>query len=383
MSPENLTEQEHYMRQALEIAALARGRTSPNPLVGAVLVRDGRVVGQGWHRQAGTPHAEIHALAQAGELARNATMYVTLEPCSHHGRTGPCTDAVIAAGVRKVIVAMTDPNPQVSGQGIARLRAAGIEVVEGVLAAEAARLNRVFTKWIATGMPYGTLKWAMTLDGKIATQQGHSRWITGPAARQRVHEFRDCHDAILAGIGTVLADNPELTTRLPQGGKNPLRVIVDSRARIPLTAKVVTDGLAPTLLAVGPEASPAKIKELESYGVEVWPLSATADGLDLRQLFSRLGSRNITSVFVEGGANINGSCLKNNLIDTVHAFIASKLIGGTMAPGPFGGQGCDRMDQALELEDLTQEWIGDDLLISGDVRQREGRHVYRTCGRIG
>lgn len=372
-----------YMQQALAIARYATGRTSPNPLVGAVIVKDGRIVGQGWHRKAGTPHAEVHALAQAGELAKGATVYVTLEPCSHHGRTGPCADALIEAGVKKVVVAMTDPNPEVAGNGLVRLRAAGIEVVEGVLTAEAASINEVFLKWITTGMPFGILKTAMTLDGKIASHTGHSKWITSEAAREYVHKLRDIYDGILVGVGTILADNPKLTTRLPEGGHNPVRIIVDTRARTPLTANVVTDKQAPTIIAVGREAPVERIEALQKLGIEVVVLEQNSQGVDLRQLFKVLGERRITSVFIEGGATINASLLADNLIDKVYAFVAPKIIGGKSAPGPVGGTGVDTVDQAILLENITTQTVGDDILISGYIAGREGCDVYRACGGTG
>ncbi|WP_371369220.1 Riboflavin biosynthesis protein RibD [Sporomusa rhizae] len=374
---------EYYMRQALTIAQYASGRTSPNPLVGAVIVKNGRIVGQGWHRKAGTPHAEIHALAQAGDLAKDATVYVTLEPCSHHGRTGPCADALIAAGVKKVVVAMTDPNPLVAGNGLTRLKEAGIEVVTGLLAAEAAKLNEVFIKWISTGMPFGVLKTAMSLDGKIAAYTGHSKWITGSPARQFVHKLRDTYDGILVGIGTVLADDPELTTRLPHGGNNPTRIIVDSMARTPLTAKVITDGRAPTIIAASCAAPAERVEALRSRGAEVLLLEKTPSGVDLRQLFKLLGEKRITSVFVEGGAAINASLLDANLIDKVYWLIAPKIIGGKTAPSPIGGTGATTADQAILLEDITTHSIDADVLITGYIAGREGRDVYRTCGRIG
>ena len=372
----------YYMQQALTIAQYATGRTSPNPLVGAVIVKDGHIVGQGWHRQAGTPHAEIHALAQAGELANGATIYVTLEPCSHYGRTGPCADALIAAGVKKAVVAMTDPNPEVAGNGLSRLRAAGIEVVEGVLAAEAAKINEVFIKWITTGIPFGVLKTAMSLDGKIAAYTGHSQWITGSAARAYVHKLRDIYDGIVVGIGTVLTDNPQLTTRLPEGSHNPIRIIVDSMARTPLNANVVADKQAPTLIAVSEAAPAERVAALRSRGVEVLVLEHTLHGINLRRLFKVLGERRITSVFVEGGATINASLLAANLIDKVYCFIAPKILGGKAAPSPVGGAGVETVDQAILLEDITTQTIGTDVLLNGYITGREGRDVYRTCGGI-
>lgn len=372
---------EKYMAEALAIAQYARGRTSPNPMVGAVIVRDGRIVGQGWHRQAGTPHAEVHALQQAGELARGATMYVTLEPCSHHGRTGPCTETVIAAGIKKVIVAMTDPNPLVAGQGIQKLRAAGIKVVEGVMAKEAAEINEVFIKWISTNIPFIVLKSAMSLDGKIAAHTGHSQWITGSKSREFVHQLRDCYDGILVGIGTVLADNPSLTTRLEPQGKNPVRIIVDSKARIPLDAQVITDGL-PTIVAVTREAPQEKLEALRALGITIVTTEAKAGRVDLGSLFKTLGQQNITSILIEGGASINATVLADNLVDKIHWFIAPKIIGGSSAPGPVGGMGATDVNQATLFEDIKMESIGEDILISAYLRNREGRHVYRTCGRI-
>ena len=263
-----MQQEEDFMREALLLAANARGRTAPNPLVGAVIVREGRIVGAGWHRKAGTPHAEVHALAMAGDLAHGATVYVTLEPCSHHGRTGPCAEALVKAGVKRVVTAMLDPNPLVAGKGKAMLEAAGVEVTVGVLAEEARRLNEAYLKWVTEKLPFVTLKTAMTLDGKIATAAGKSQWITGEAARQRVHEMRDVTDAIVVGIGTVLADDPSLTTRLADGtGRNPVRVIVDSRARTPLAAKVVQDGAAKTLVAVTCAAPEERCAALEATGV--------------------------------------------------------------------------------------------------------------------
>ena len=373
---------EEYMRQALSLAQYATGRTSPNPMVGAVIVREGRVVGQGWHKQAGTPHAEINALQQAGELAKGATIYVTLEPCSHHGRTGPCADALILAGITRVIVAMADPNPLVAGQGINKLRKAGIEVVEGVLSREAAKLNEVFIKWISTKLPFVHLKSAMSLDGKIASYTGQSQWITGPAARNRVHTLRDTCDAIMVGIGTVLADNPSLTTRLSYQGKNPTRVIVDSMARTPLTANVVTDGLAKTIIAVTDKAPGERVNALRACGVEVLVAENKQDGVNLSLLFKELGKRQITSLLVEGGASINASVLEDNLVDKVHWFIAPKIIGGNSAPGPIAGQGIADVNKAILLEDIETESVGEDILISAYMRNREGRDVYRTCGRI-
>lgn len=359
---------EEYMREALRLAANARGRTSPNPLVGAVVVRDDRIVGAGWHRKAGTEHAEVHALRMAGELANGATLYVSLEPCSHQGRTGPCAAAVRDAGIRRVVVAMQDPNPKVAGQGIALLREAGIEVVCGVLEAEARRLNDFYLTWMEQGRPYVLLKTAMTLDGKIQTATGESQWITGEQARARVHAWRDVYDAILVGISTVLADDPSLTARLSTGaGKNPARIILDSRARTPLTAKVVTDGAAPTVIAVSETAPQERIEALERAGCEVLVCGRTE--IDIGELLELLARREIVSLFVEGGATVNASFLEGGLVDAVAAFIAPKLVGGETARTPIGGRGVPALADAVLLDDVTVEKVGEDVLLCGRVRR--------------
>ena len=316
------------MREALRIAAYASGRTTPNPLVGAVIVKDNRIVGQGWHRKAGTEHAEIHALHQAGELAKGADIYVTLEPCSHYGKTPPCCQAIIKAGIKKVIVAMTDPNPLVAGNGLKELKAAGIEVVEGVCRDEAEKLNEVFLKWIVHKMPFIVVKTAMTLDGKIATVSGDSKWITNEKSRKFVHQLRDLYDGILIGIGTVLADNPTLTTRLDHLGKNPVRIIVDSKARIPLDSIVITDKSAHTILAVTERASQEKIAALLQVGIEVIVTKEKADRVDLSDLLKILAEKNICSILVEGGSRINYSFFVEHLVDKVHCSARGQA-GGT------------------------------------------------------
>ena len=358
---------ESYMREALRIAEFARGRTAPNPMVGAVIVRDGTIIASGWHRAAGEPHAEIHALRMAGELARGATLYVTLEPCAHHGRTGPCAEAVIAAGIARVVTALSDPNPLVAGRGISLLAAAGIEVTTGICEAEARRQNEVFLKWVTAKRPFVTLKTAMTLDGKIASRTGASQWITGEAARARVHAYRDAYDAILVGIGTVLADNPSLTARLTdREGRHSLRIVLDSLARTPIDAKIVTDGAAPTVIAVSERADPQRLKLLHACSAEI--VTIGAERVDIAALLDWLGEREITSLFVEGGTEINWSLLAGGYVDKVHAFIAPMLMGGTAAPTPVGGTGFDRPQTALRLADTTVEQIGTDILVTGYPR---------------
>ena len=355
------------MREALKLAAHGRGRTSPNPMVGAVLVRDGRIVGAGWHRKAGTEHAEIHALRMAGELARGATLFVTLEPCSHTGRTGPCARAVIEAGVKRVVAAMEDPNPLVSGRGFQMLREAGVEVDSGLLDQEARRLNEAFLTWVTEKRPFVTLKMAMTLDGKTATAGGESQWITGEEARLRGHVLRDETDAILVGIGTVLADRPSLTTRLPDGnGKNPLRIILDSHARRPVDLHMLRDGAAPVLIAATEAAPEENVKRLRETGAEVF-VSGAGPTVDLPLLLRTMGERKICSLLVEGGSTVHFSFLKAGLADKVCAFIAPMMVGGKNATPAVGGEGFSCLAEAARLTDIKTEMIGKDFCISGYI----------------
>ena len=353
------------MREALRIAHHAEGRTSPNPLVGAVVVRDGKIVAQGWHRKAGTPHAEIHALNMAGELARGATLYVTLEPCSHFGRTPPCARAIVDAGIKKVVAAMSDPNPKVAGRGFEILRSAGVEVEVGLLEAEAHKLNEIFIKWVTKNLPFVTLKFACSLDGKIATASGESQWISCEASRKFTHHLRDINDAILIGVGTILADNPSLTTRLVEG-KNPIRVIVDSKARTPLNSKVVTDKSARTIVAVTENVPLEKISALKNLGVEIIT-AGNAERVDLKILMCELAAQEITSVLVEGGGTIHFSMLKENLVDKVLAFVAPKIIGGQNSLTAVEGAGFVKLSDAVKLKNFTAQNLGDDILISGYV----------------
>lgn len=358
------------MQMALDLARRGLGRTSPNPMVGAVVVKDGRVVGRGYHARAGTPHAEIHALKEAGDLAKGATLYVNLEPCCHYGRTGPCTEAILAAGVKRVVVAMEDPNPLVCGRGLERLRQAGVEVTLGVMEEEARRLNEVFIKYITTRRPFVILKVAMSLDGKIATRTGESHWITGPEARLAVHRLRDRYDAILVGINTVIKDDPSLTTRLPgEEGRDPVRVVVDSSARIPLHARVLTQkSLAPTIIAVTERAPREKVRRLQEAGAQVLVIPDEGSRVNLAALMDELGRREITSVLVEGGGEIHASFLKSRLADKVVWFIAPLIIGGQKAPGPVGGEGFAWLSEAIRLKDVSFTRYGDDFCLEGYVQ---------------
>ena len=357
---------ENFMREALRIARNAEGRTSPNPMVGAVIVKGGKIIAEGWHRQAGTPHAEIHALNMAGELANGAILYVTLEPCSHFGRTPPCVNRIIESGIKKVVAAMKDPNPKVSGRGFEILKNAGVEVEIGLLEAEARRLNEVFLKYITKKLPFVTMKFASTLDGKIATYSGESQWISCEESRKFAHHLRDINDAILVGIGTILADNPSLTTRLIEG-KNPIRVIVDSMARTPLDSKVVVDKSARTIIAVTENAPSEKILALKACGVEILTCGEE-NRVDLKILLEKLAEREITSILVEGGGQIHFSMLKAGLVDKIYAFIAPKIVGGKNSLTAVEGIGFEKLSEAIELKNFTSERIGEDFLLSGYVK---------------
>jgi diaminohydroxyphosphoribosylaminopyrimidine deaminase/5-amino-6-(5-phosphoribosylamino)uracil reductase len=355
--------------RALELARSVLGRTRPRPAVGAVLVRDDTVVGEGATQPPGGPHAEIMALRAAGERARGATLYVTLEPCCHHGRTPPCTDAIKAAGVAEVRYAIGDPNPQVAGRGDYLLRSAGIRVLpgDGWWAEEARRLNEAFFHWVRTGRPFVVAKWAMSLDGRIATHRGDSRWITGEEARHRVHQVRNVTDAILIGSGTALADDPALTTRLKTGEvHHPLRIVPDARGRLPVTARLVAGGLpGRTLVATTASSPPTWRAELAAGGVEVLVLPAgTGRGVDLVTLLDLLGQRDITSVLVEGGATVLGAFVEAGLVDKYLVFVAPVVIGGAAAPGPVGGTGAALLAHALRLHLDRIEHIGRDVLLT-------------------
>lgn len=362
------------MRRALELAGRARGRTSPNPLVGAVVVQEGLLVGEGYHRRAGAPHAEVQALAAAGDRARGATVYVTLEPCAHHGRTPPCTEALIAAGVRRVVAAMIDPNPRVAGRGLAALEVAGIATQVGLLEDEARQLNETYLHYITTGRPFVLLKWAMTLDGKTATSAGDSHWISNVASRRLVHRLRDEYDAVMVGVGTVLRDDPRLTARLAEFGemppegteRQPLRVVVDSQARTPPRAQVLQPhGGPPTLVAVLEQAPAARRAALQEAGAEVLILPERKGRVDLVALMEVLGRREITSVLVEGGGTLHAGLLAAGVGNKVVAFIAPKIIGGAAAPTPVEGPGVSVLSEAVLLTRLAARELEGDVVVEG------------------
>lgn len=370
---QSANEHERYMARALELAARGAGWTNPNPQVGAVIVKDGRIIGEGWHTAYGKLHAEREALAHCTEDPRGATIYVTLEPCCHWGKTPPCTEAIIEAGIARVVVGAPDPNPLVAGKGFEVLREAGIEVIEDVLLNECRAINEVFFHYIQTGLPLVIAKYAMTLDGKIATRTGASRWITSDVARMRVHEDRHQYAAIMVGIGTVLADDPELTSRIPgKETKNPLRVVVDSSARTPLTSKLVqTVYEAPTLVAVSAQAPQKRITALEEAGCEVF-VSPVAEHnrVDLSALLAYLGKEKaIDSVIVEGGATLLWSFFSQSLVDRVQAYIAPKIFGGADASSPVQGLGVETPANAIQCNTPTITQLGQDILLECEVQK--------------
>ena len=356
-----------HMRRALSLARRGLGKSSPNPAVGAVVVKGGRVVGQGYHARAGGPHAEVIALRQAGPKAKGATLYLTLEPCHHKGRTPPCTQAILQAGVSRVVYGAADPNPKVAGGGGDFLRKNGVEVFAGALKQKCAREHRFFFTHITTGRPHVILKTAATMDGKTAAITGDSRWVTGESARCHVHRLRRFCDAICVGIGTALADDPQLTCRL-KGGRDPVRVVVDTELRLPLSAKVLdrTAG-GGCLVACGARPSVRKRKALEESGACVLALPRKAGGVDLAALLKELGKRGLTSLLVEGGAALAWGFLSQGLVDEVMYFFAPKIIGGENAPSMVGGQGFAKMAQALELEKPELRRFGDDVMFWAQV----------------
>ncbi len=379
---------ETYMRRALAQARKGIGRVSPNPMVGAVVVRGGGIVGMGYHHRAGTPHAEVHALAAAGAKARNSDLYVNLEPCSHFGRTPPCADAIIASRVKKVVIGMTDPNPLVSGRGIARLERAGIKIIRGVLEEECRKLNEAYIKYITRGVPFVILKVASSLDGKIATACGDSRGLTSPPSIRAVHRLRDRVDAILVGIGTVEADDPLLTTRLPgRPGKDPVRVIVDSRLRISPRARVFNpDSPAGVIIATTGRAPRAKQERLARIGGVSFITADGKDGrVDLPKLMHLLGKRGISTLLIEGGTGISTSALASGIVDKIIFFYAPKIIGGRYSYGITAGEGAVSVGKALAVHGLAVKRYGEDILVEGYMQDPSARmsNVTRSRGAGG
>ena len=368
-----------YLRRALDLADRAVGRVSPNPAVGAVVVRDGLIVGEGFTQPPGQAHAEIVALSAAGSRADGADLYVTLEPCAHHGRTPPCTDAIIAAGIRTVHLSVIDPFPAVNGRGVDRLRQADVGVEIGEHAADAARINAAFFHHVRMGRPYVTAKWAMTLDGKIATHAGDARWVTGPEARLLVHLERDASDAIVVGVGTVLADDPQLTVRLepkeirrPPRHVPPWRIILDSQAHTPLTSRLITQNTdRRTLILTTTAAAAERVDRLRAAGTEVIVSPARDGHVDLDAALAEMARRGAIRILLEAGGELAGGFFESRLVDRVLAFVAPQLVGGRDAPTPLGALGFSRLADAARLRNVTVQTVGPDLMVEGIVSWEE------------
>lgn len=359
-----------YMKRAIRLARKGRGKTSPNPMVGAVLVREGRVVGEGYHAAAGKDHAEISALAEASKESIGATLYTNLEPCCHEGkRTPPCTEAIIRGRIQRVVSAMKDPNPLVFGKGFKILKRAGIEISEGLLLQEAQRLNEAFIKHTHTGLPYVVLKAAMTLDGRIAAASGESRWISGPKARREVDRLRADADGVMIGIGTVLADNPALCLREIKG-RNPLRIVIDPLLKIPMRSHLVTSvAVAPTLVFTTIRAASTKIAALKKSGVQIEVLSSSKGLISFEALLNDLGKRGIVRLLIEGGGKLNGIALRSNLVDRVIFYISPRFLCGEDAIAVVRGKALGGLDSALTLDQVDVRRLGDDIRIEGEVRK--------------
>lgn len=361
------------MKCAIELAKKGTGYTNPNPIVGAVIVKENRIIGEGYHMAIGGNHAEVNAIFNATEDVFGATMYVTLEPCSHYGKTPPCANTIVENGIKRVVIGLRDPNPLVSGKGIAILEKNGIEVITGVMEEECAEINEIFLKFITMKRPFCILKTAMTLDGKIATATGNSKWVTNDKSRKYVHEIRHRVGAIMVGIGTVLADDPVLTTRLGnEGGKDPIRIVVDSNARIPLSAKLIhVNSKEKTILATTDKADKEKLKKLEALGVEVIITPQKNNHVDLGYLMMILGEKQIDSVLLEGGSELNYSAIEEGIVDKIYTFIAPKLIGGDKAKTPIGGKGISIMEDAIQVCKIKIHNFGEDIMIEGNIKRKE------------
>ena len=366
-----MTTDESYMKRALYLAAQAKGHTSPNPMVGAVIVKDGRIIGEGYHHQAGEPHAEVNAINSANESVEGATIYVTLEPCSHYGRTPPCSDLIIDKKLKRVVVAALDPNPVVSGSGIERIRNAGIEVVTGVLEEESRKLNEVFNYFITTKRPFVVMKYAMTLDGKIATETGESKWISSVASRNHAHHLRGQLSGIMVGIGTVLKDDPRLTCRV-DGLPQPVRIVMDSQLKIPMDARVLTEqNKAETVILTTDQAPSAKKEALEKRGVMVKIVKESDGHVDLDEAMRIIGEYGVDSLLLEGGGTLNGAALKAGIVHKLSVYIAPKLLGGAEAISPVMGHGVQHMTDAYKVKSVETTRIEDDLHIEAYIDRSE------------
>jgi len=367
-----IKDEQRYMRMALDLAEKGKGKVSPNPLVGAVIVKGDRVVGTGYHARYGDSHAEIKALHEAGSEARGATLFINLEPCCHHGKTPPCVDQIVQAGISRVVISVKDPNPLVNGKSIDTLKGKGIEVKIGVMEKTAHRLNEYFFKYITTGIPFIILKSAMSLDGKVATKTGESKWVTGERSREYVHQLRNEIDATLVGIETILRDNPRLTTRLKEGeGRDAIRIVIDSLLRIPIHARIFTqESKADNIIVTTTNAPMDRIKRLEENGAKVLFVEPKGrNRVDLQAMTRELGKLRITSLLIEGGPGINASAVQEGIVDKVIMFIAPRVIGGKSAPSAIQGEGVARMEEAVKIYSIKTRRIGDDLMIEGYIQK--------------
>ncbi|MDF2985395.1 MAG: ribD [Eubacterium sp.] len=361
---------EFYMKKVLELAKAGWGRTNPNPLVGAIIVKNGEIVAEGYHEMPGGPHAEVAAFSNAGSCVRGGTLYVNLEPCSHYGRTPPCAERIIKEGISKVVMAMEDPNPKVAGRGRKLLQAAGVETVTGVLEQEAVKLNEIFVKYITCKRPFVIMKTAMTLDGKIASACGDSKWISGESSRQQVHSIRDRVSAIMVGVNTVMTDNPSLTTRINgKTGKDPVRIIVDSKGVIPVNSQVINiQSSAGVIIATTSAIEIEKEKQLADKGVRILKLDGPDGHVDLKKLMDELYLSEIDSVLLEGGGGLNAAALNSGIVDKLMIFVAAKIIGGKNSKTPVEGEGIPLMKDAIKLENIEVNRFDEDILIEGYVK---------------
>ncbi|MBO3446062.1 bifunctional diaminohydroxyphosphoribosylaminopyrimidine deaminase/5-amino-6-(5-phosphoribosylamino)uracil reductase RibD [Clostridium sp. CCUG 7971] len=354
-----------YMNLALELAKKGKGKVNPNPMVGAVIVKDNKIIAQEYHEEYGNNHAEINAINNAKENLEGSTMYVTLEPCSHYGKTPPCVEKIIETKISKVVIASLDPNPLVSGKGVKKLVDAGVEVVTGILDYENKKLNEVFMKYIVKKIPFVIMKSAMSLDGKISTRTGESKWISSDESRENVHKLRNEVMGILVGVNTIIQDNPQLTCRL-ENGKTPIKIVVDSNLRIPLDSKVIKDAHNNrTIIITTSLAKESIVKELENKGVEIIIAESKDNSVDLNDMVKKLGQLNIDSILLEGGATLNFSAIKEGIVDKLQVYIAPKLIGGKLSKTPIGGNGIEKLKDAYQIRDISVKMLSEDILIEG------------------
>lgn len=352
-----------FMQKAIDLAKTAIGKVSPDPLVGAVIVKNHKIISTGYHEKMATPHAETWAISKAGGQAKGATLYVNLEPCCHFGNTPPCTDYIISSGIKKVVAAIEDPNPLVAGKGFRQLTNAKIKVVKGVLGKEAEKLNEIFLKYIRTKKPFVILKTAESLDGKIATPTGDSEWISSLESRKYVHSLRNLVDAIMTGIGTVIKDNPQLNVRLVKKIKNPIRIVIDPLLQTPLKSKILNLKVAKTIIVTDVKAPPNRVNKLLRKGVKILKLKTKKGKFNLNELMLELGRNQITSIMIESGSELVASALEQKIVDKIIYFIAPKIIGGITSPSPVGGEGIRKIKEVIKLKDMEFKKMGADIIV--------------------